>query len=698
MKAGLGIVLACAWLAIAGPAAAPVWAHDTKPKATAKANSSLLSGRDKRIYKKAFRLATTKGFKRAHARAKTAENPLPAKVLLWLELIEPGPGGNFREARAFFEDNPDWPGQGALQGRVELSMPKNLPDETVLDWFENRPSVTAKGAMLHAEALLRAGQRDRATALLRQSWIERSFDKNTERAFRKRFAKMIRPEDNRARLERLLWAKQFRPARRQAARMGKGYPTLAEARYQLSRRLPGVDWAIRQVPKHLKNDPGLIYERANWRKRKRRYEGVIELIDPPNPDTPRADIWWPLRQWAAREALRRGDTGVAYRIANAHGLDSGLGFAEGEWLAGWIALRFLDRPLTAYRHFARLNGGVVSPVSLGRSGFWAGEAARVMDTRATDFWPHAEEAQWHLAALDWYDRAAEYKTTFYGQIARYRLGRAPIGDLPSSGSPSAEDRAAFDRQELARAIRLLGELEQDKLKKRFLLRLRATAKTVADYTLVAELAHDEERPDISVRVAKSARRAGHLLPSQLYPSLTLPKGDKPEAALVLALIRQESAFYPEAVSRAGARGLMQLMPATAKQVARGLKIKYSRKKLTRDPAFNLRLGRAYLADLTDRYDGSYILALAAYNAGPARADRWIRDYGDPRAGEVDAVDWIESIPLNEIRNYVQRVLESLIVYRQHFDSGLPASELPRQPAHFASWAMRVETRDLSCCF
>jgi soluble lytic murein transglycosylase len=698
VKPGIGIALTCAWLAIAGPAAAPVWAHDTKPKATAKADPSVLSGRDKRIYKEAFRLAATKRFKRARAKAKAAENPLPAKILLWLELIEPGDGGNFRDAKAFFETNPDWPGQRALQGRVELSMPKDLPDETIQDWFEKRSSVTSEGAMLHAAALLRAGQRGRATTLLRRSWIERSFDKKSERAFRKRFAKMIRPEDNLARLERLLWAKQFRAARRQAARMGKSYPALAEARYQLSRRLPGVDWAIRQVSKHLRDDPGLIYERANWRKRKRRYEGVIELLDPPNPDAPRADIWWPLRHWAAREALRRGDTEVAYRIASAHGLDSGLGFAEGEWLAGWIALRFLDRRLTAYRHFARLNGGVVSPISLGRSGFWAGEAARAMDAHATDSWPHAEEAQWYQAALDWYDQAAEYKTTFYGQVARYRLGRAPIGDLPSSGKVSDEDRGAFDRLEIVRVVRLLGELEQDKLKKRFLLRLRATAKTAADYALVAELAHDEERPDISVRVAKSARRDGHLLPSQLYPSLTLPKGDKPEAALVLALIRQESAFYPEAVSRAGARGLMQLMPATAKRVARGLKIKYNREKLTQNPRFNLRLGRAYLADLTDRYDGSYILALAAYNAGPARADRWIRNFGDPRSGDVDSVDWIESIPLNETRNYVQRVLESLIVYRQHFDTGLPASESPDQPAHFTSFAIRGAKHDLSCCF
>ncbi len=682
MRTGVHIAVLAAWLTavpISIPPAPPARAHQAAPQA--KVAGGLLSAADRKAYAAAFHELERKRYKRAHQQARKAKNRLPAKVIRWHELTSDRPRARFDELARFLDRNPDWPGRGALLRNAERAMPRDLPDAAVLAWFEARPAVSPSGARRHAEALRRAGQTVRATALVRTTWIESDFARRDERAFRKRFAKLLRRDDDLARLDRLLWERKYRPAKRQARRLGKGHAALAEARIALARRSPGVDYAIRQVPKELARDPGLIYERARWRRRKNRYDGVIELLDPPMPDAPHAKRWWPLRRWAARQAYMEGDLSVAYRIAAGHGLERGLGFAEGEWLAGWLALRSLDQPEIAYRHFEQLHQGVSSPISLARGAYWAGEAARALEARGAagangGANGDAKGDNWRAKAEDWYLKAARHGTTFYGQLAGRRLGRevaletqAKTGAAPK---PDAAARAAFEGREIVRVVRLLGELGETKLHRRFLLRLKALAEDGEDFVLAADLARRQGRPDIAVRMAKEARKAGVILFDVLFPSRRLPETKSPEPALVLAVIRQESAFYTGAISGAGARGLMQIMPATARRVARQIKVRYSRKKLLSDPEYNLRLGRAYLADLTEKYDGSYILALAAYNAGPARANRWMKTFGDPRTPGVDPVDWIESIPFNETRNYVQRILESLVVYRKTL--GVPDSD------------------------
>jgi soluble lytic murein transglycosylase len=660
------VAVLAAWLAAVPASIPPAWAHEVaKP---AKAADGLLSAADRKAYTAAFHEVDRQRYKKAYRHARKAKNRLPAKIIRWHEMTSGKPRASFDEIVRFLAENPDWPRRRALLRNAERAMPTGLPDAAIVAWFDAQPPVSATGAQRHAEALRRTGQTERATALIRETWIEGNFATRDERRFRKRFAKLLRREDHLARLDRLLWERKYRPAKRLARRLGKGHAALAEARMALARRSPGVDYAIRQVPKALKRDPGLVYERARWRQRKNRYDGVIELLDPPMPDAPHARRWWPLRKWAARQAYMKGDHSIAYRIAAGHGLSEGLGFAEGEWLAGWLALRSLDRPEAAYRHFEHLHQGVRSPISLARSAYWAGEAARVLETRnaggAGDLWQAKAEI--------WYRKAIEHGTTFYGQMAGRRLGLEIEIETAAAPAPDAAARAAFESRDIVQAVRLLGEIGEIDLQKRFLFRLKALAEDAEDFVLVAGLARNQGRPDIAVRMAKDARSAGVILFDDLFPSRLLPKTKSPETALVLAVIRQESAFYDGAISRAGARGLMQIMPGTAKRVARQIKVRYSKKKLLSDPEYNLRLGRAYLADLTEQYDGSYILALAAYNAGPARANRWMRHFGDPRTPEVDAIDWIESIPFNETRNYVQRILESLVVYRKAL--GVPAGD------------------------
>jgi len=685
----LYIAFLLAVLALTPMSVTPVRAMDAQ--ATTAAEGPILSATDVKAGRAAFKLAKRKKFTRALKSLGKAQNPLLAKIVSWLKLTEPGSRGDFADVATFIADSPDWPGQTALRQRAEASLPADMPREAVLAWFKAQPPITVPGAIRFAEALMDAGDDEAAAVILRSTWIERDFTRSDERYFRGLFRDVLRREDELARLDRLLWDRRSSASKRQARRLGGGYPALAEARLALAGRRGGVDSALQRVPKELADDPGLLFERARWRQRRGRYEGVIELLDPPKPNAPRPEIWWPLRHWAARQALVKGDISAAYRIASEHGLAAGVAFAEAEWLAGWIALRFLDQAKQAYAHFNRLHDGVTTPISQARAAFWAAEAAVAMAARDPN-------GQWLTRAGMWYAASAHFKTTFYGQLAGRQLGLIPDITFVGPPTPDAEARAAFAARDLVQAIQLLGELGERDIQKRFISRLSTISLSESDYTLTAELAQRQGRPDLAVRTAKAAVADGILLLDHLFPFPALPDGTSPEQALVLAVVRQESAFYTGALSGAGAHGLMQILPRTAKSVARRMKLRFNRKKLRADPEYNMLIGRAYLADLTAQYDGSYILALAAYNAGPSRANSWIRAYGDPRDADVNPIDWIESIPFDETRNYVQRILEGLVIYRQQLGiDGTAVDPFANLPAPAAAWIPPDERTYLSCC-
>ncbi len=584
----------------------------------------------------------------ARGLAAGVRDPLAAEILLWQDMSAQDTPRGFREITAFLNRHPDWPGQRRLQQQAERALPVTLPDAEILAWFQDRRPRTVEGTTALADALIRNGRSAEARDLLQRNWIALGFTRDQERAFLRKYRSFLSRELDIARLDRLLWDRRKSEATRLAARLGSGYPALAAARLALANRSKAVDRAIRKLPSRFHQDAGFLYERARWRQRKGRFDGVIEILDPPDPSLARPEKWWRLRDWATRKAIAQHRYSLAYRLSSNHGMTSGIGFADGEWLAGWIALRFLKKPAQALPHFKRLFDGVTSPISLSRGAYWAGEAA----------WASGDRA----GATGWYEKAARYPTAFYGQLAHQRLGRSLT--LPASHAIqlSSAERQAFAGRDAVSAARLLHRLGQRKLAQRFIYALRSAAVSAADFVLLADLARGIARPDLAVSTAKLARRSGVLLLDDLYPT-DAPAAARPEPALVMALIRQESVFDSQAVSRAGARGLMQLMPATAKQVARETGVPYSRSDLTDDPDYNTRLGRAYLANVLDRFGGSYILGLASYNAGPHRAAAWIVKNGDPRARGTDPVDWIESIPFSETRNYVQRILESLSIYR-----------------------------------
>ncbi|WP_207479005.1 lytic transglycosylase domain-containing protein [Arenibaculum pallidiluteum] len=617
-----------------------------------------LSQNDAAIYRAAVQAAEAGRWGEAHRLASTATEQLPAKVLTWMQLSGQKPDAGFHTIADFIRAHPDWPGQPQLRRNAEMAMPPGLGSGEVRAWFTVHPPVTGTGIIRYAQALLDEGQDSRATELIRERWVSGGFNAQDEKEMLARFGRLLRQRDHEARLDRLVWAGDDAAAKRLLPLVTPSLRAVVEARLALQDLRPGVDKVLDKVPAELRNDPSLVYERLRWRRRKDQDDAAVEMLlnRPRNLGKPEA--WWTEQHVMARRLLAKGDYKVAYRLAKEHGIKEGAPFAEAEFLAGWIALRYLERPSDALVHFRKLYDGVGSPISRSRGAYWAGRAS--------------EAARLGDEARRWYALAAEHPTTFYGQLALDRLGRSGNFALASDPGVPAEAASAFVRNELARVVRMLAQIEAEpEALAVFLRRLGSNAKTPVEYALVARLALEVDRPDLAVTVAKQAVQDGILMIEGGYPLIPVADAGPPEPALVLAVIRQESVFNPLAVSPVGARGLMQLMPATAQKVAGQLGLKHSHARLTADPEYNVLLGSSYLSELLTRFNGSYVLAVAAYNAGPARVAEWLQTYGDPRAEGIDVLDWIELIPFNETRNYVQRVMEGLGVYRARMNGSGP---------------------------
>jgi soluble lytic murein transglycosylase len=619
------------------------------------ADAGGLSTKDIAIYKQAFAAADHDRWAEARRLAATARNPLPAKVIQWLDLIRPGPGRSFDEMTAFMAKNPNWPLRLTLQSQAERAMPDGLSPGSVIAWFKGREPRTPEGATKLVLALAATGSAPQASAIARAAWLGLDFDKDDEDDFLKAAGSHLRPSDDIARLDGLLWDGDEDQAKRMLDRVDGAHRLEAQARMKLADQASDAQAALARVPAALRKDPGLVFEVARYYRRQGDYDKAAAALEPPPQHARRPDKMWNEMENAARDALDAGSVSVAYRLAASHGSDGGIVFAEGEWLAGWIALRFLSEPDTALRHFANLYKGTTSVFSRARGAYWAGRA---------------EEARKQEAAAEkWYRLAATNLTIYYGQLAAMRLGESTALRIKVDPKPSAAETAIFDKNELVRVVRALNAIGVSERDRAFLYRLIADAKNLSQYRLIAVLARQSHHDDIALSAAKAARENGAEMADYLFPVIQLPPGGKAEPAFVLGLIRQESAFNPQAASGAGAMGLMQLMPSTAQQMAKELKIaKFKPSRLT-DPRLNVEIGRAYLDKLVDRFDGSYLLATAAYNAGPSRVRDWISAYGDPRDADTDVVDWVESLPFDETRNYIQRVMENLQVYRSRLSKG-----------------------------
>ncbi len=607
-----------------------------------------LSDSDRALYRQAYAMAQTNNWTEVWSLTKGASDQFPAKLLLWVELIRGGSEVRFEQLRDFITRNPTWPGLLTLRRHAEQEL-RDDSDATAAEWFKQFPPLSYFGKIRQADLAIANGHEAEGVAELRAVWIDTNFSLADENAFLEHYGDRLRPLDHAKRLDRLLWDGRGSDARRMLSRVSLAQRSVGAARLALLEGAPGAEHLLAQVPANLQDDPGLVFARLKWRRHKEHFDDAIAMLDHPPADLVRPLAWAGERQILARMALAEGNARVAYRLAAANGLSEGPAFGELEFLAGWVALRYLNDPASAYQHFVRLYDHSKMAISRARGAYWAARAAAAMK-RTGD-------------AADWYAKAAANRTTYYGQLAAATVHDNGTIKVEHEPEPDREAVAAFEQKELVRAARDLVAIGDSEDARPFLFQLAETAKTPGDYVQVARLSLALDRPDMELITAKRAANDGVNLFVENYPLVPLPPGGNAEAPLVLAVTRQESGFDPGATSPAGARGMMQLMPFTAQRMAKALALPYSAPLLTEDRVYNMRLGRAYLDEMLTEFSGSYVLAIAAYNAGPARVSQWIAQFGDPRAKNADVIDWIESIPITETRNYVQRVLENLQVYR-----------------------------------
>lgn len=580
------------------------------------------------------------------------KDPLAAKLYFWLYYTRQDKGINFVRLSHFIRDNPEWPGIYGLRLKAEKLVDETLPARDIVAWFDDYKPVTAAGTDKYLQAILKTGNVDKARAYLSDWWATASLSRDDQRGLFRKYNRYINTAAHHKRLDMLLFRGQQDNALAIADVLGQGYPQLARARIALAAEKQDVDGLIAAVPAKLQNDPGLLYERMRWRRRNDYNEGAIQVMRmmPPIDQIQNPADWWLERHIIIRRYLEEKRYKDAYQLASTHKQKSGLPFAQAEWMAGWLALRFLNDPVQAFTHFQTLHGNVSSPISKSRAAYWAG---RAMKAAGND-----------EIARQWYQSAAKFRTAYYGQMAASELS---IDGVITSDAPpvlTPQDKAAFNADELIQAARLFHLAGMRNTASDFLNAFVKHENSAKAYLYGADLAVEMQHFHDAVNISKQATSKGMFLTAQAYPTITKElEGIALEWALIHALIRQESVFNFEARSPVGALGLMQLMPGTAVETARKLGIAHTQSWLTERPAHNIRLGTAYLQQMLDRYEGAYPMAIAAYNAGPGRVDKWLVTYGDPRKGEIDIIDWIELIPIYETRNYVQRVVEATYVYR-----------------------------------
>ncbi len=633
--------------------AAPLYTPPaSQPAPTASSTATeprVLSARDRDLLNQAIKAASKRQWSAARQAAGRASNPLVSKIVEWAYIREPGQHVGFLERTSFLTAHPDWPSSSEMRRQAELSIDDNVPAGAISDWFAKFPPLTTDGKVAYARALRLQGKTAEADALAREAWRSGSFDRAEESDFLRDFGGILTPEDHRVRVDTILYTEQTSAAERLIPRLNADYAAVARARIALIGSAKNVESLVAGVPQSLQNDAGLIFNRIQWRRARGNDDEARALIPEFPLASPRPDLWWRERHILARDALQKGSITEAYRIARHHGATDALSVSEAEWLAGWIALRFLKDGEAALPHFEKVYDTVQMPLSLAKGAYWVG--------RTMEFLNRADLAN------EWYTRGAAYPTTFYGQLSLSRLKGGGAPQLPQDPVPTAEERAAFNARELTQALRIILEADAKPYQRAFAVALADASDLAADREMVAELVTRHKRPDLGVVIARQSARDKFVLLQHGYPVPGFKYPAAPERAFVLAITRQESNFDVAAQSPVGARGLMQLMPPTATAVARANKVKYDRGRLTSDGSYNIQLGASYLDSLVRSFGGSYIMAAAAYNAGPGRPRAWSRQFGDPRDPSVDAVDWIEQIPFSETRTYVQRVMENVMVYR-----------------------------------
>ncbi len=578
-------------------------------------------------------------------------NSLDRHILAWAIALYGGdqvPSGEIADAAKML---PNWPGTIVLRKNSERALYRENPSpQIVAKAFDGSQPLTPEGVIILARSYVALGNAKAARSVLSPFWRTEKLEAKDEAAVIKEFGALIPAADHRFRMERMFYADRVNSALRVAGLAGA--QPLADAWAAVSKGDKNAAKLLKAVPA-AQRSAGYFFAQAEYLRKQQKFSDAAAIVMKAPSDREALvdpDAWWVERRVLSRELVDQGDMKTAYRIVAAHAAESAANAAEAEFHAGWYALRGLNDPATAATHFARIADLAQGPMSLSRAYYWLGRAAEVGGPGN---------------AKDYFSRAAAYGTTFYGQLAGERVGLRSLNI--AYPSPSAADRQNFAAREAVSAIMRLQEAGYDRYAETLYRDLAGQLTSPGELALLAVLAEKQGNHFMALKIGKIAGARGIDVGALSHPLGVIPDTANISGsgkALAYAIARQESEFNVGAISSAGARGLLQLMPGTARQLAKKAGLTFSQTRLTSDAGYNATLGAAFLGEQLDRFDGSYVLTFAGYNAGPNRAAQWVAKYGDPRGKDVDAVvDWIERIPYTETRSYVQRVMENYEVYK-----------------------------------
>lgn len=593
-------------------------------------------------------------------------DPAGRKLIDWY--LYRGGYGTAAEIRAFMLANPAWPDRERLNQRAEEALlNSNASPRDIKAFFAETPPATGVGMAALASAL--AAEKDEAAArvLAAKAWAEYAIPAIQEPNFLKKVGSLLTENDHKRRLDRLLlndsrWAGE---RNERAAVIRRVIPLLSEpeqkkaqARLAVFLRAKNSEQLMAKLPPlALKTEWGLAIQRAQALRRQKKHEAAWEILlkEPDSTLHVKPDGWWEERRAGAYAALKAGKAKTAYELVRDPGQLSVNAQNGASFMAGWVALRHLNDAKKALTHFEAFTKSADGPLSRARAYYWLGRAYETLGDQAK--------------ARESYSTAAANIDTFHGQLARLKLDpQASALPITPPATPTAEESARFNGLDAVQAILLIEKAGLDRsLRYAFFNHLRFYFKTEAEAAMLAHLAEALGDTQLAVRIGKTAIGRGLNLMYYAYPVHRLPTYTPlrrpPETAFILSIARQESEFNVSTFSGAGARGILQVMPITARHICRDYKLKCDIPRLMTDAAYNTMMGSAYIADRMDEFTGSYVLTLAGYNAGPGRAREWIKEFGDPRQAGVDPIDWIHRIPIEETREYVQKVLSNIQIYR-----------------------------------
>jgi len=622
-----------------------------------KKKSKYFRQKDFNLAKKSIRAFEKGQWSKALSLSKKAKDKSIYNFVQWKHLLTRGNQANFYDYLSFINKNEHYPRIGRLRYLAEHKLStRKISPKKIINWFGFNEPLSGYGKLILGESFMVTGSIEKGTKLIKEGWVTADLSRADMKFFRKKYKKYLTAADYIQRADYLAWENKYWDLKRMLRYLPKDYQLLYTARQVLMSKSYGVDKAIKNVPNKFKNDAGLNYDRLKWRRKRGRTDDSLEIllkIKNNKNYLVRPDKWWKERAIISRSLIYQKKYEMAYKISSQHSMSDGPEFAEAEWMSGWIALSFLNDPILAKDHFKNFYENVGYPISLSRGAYWLGRSFEKIGNKEK--------------SIEFYEQASKYLTTYYGQLAHLKVKPNEKFKLEEQIKVNDKYKKYFYEKDLVKIVQLLNELNKDKYAKDILKHLANDNITSGSEILAAELSTNISRYDFAIQISKLASYQKRFHNNFNYPIISTPKyinGRKiPESALILSIIRQESEFDMSANSHAGAKGLMQIMPYTAKLVSKQAKLPYYKSRLTSDPEYNINLGSHYIAGLILEYDGAYPFAIAAYNAGPKRVRYWKKINKNPQKNEIDYVDWIELIKFKETRNYVQRVLENYNVYR-----------------------------------